>query len=256
MSAVRPPSTLNELVFTKTQLLRLTKPELELMLRLGLAVNELMLFQRFVGLITNSRPRAPAAQDIWLSQLISVLMCTTGKVFEALEVFRRHFLATPLGRDLRPNLTPEAQIAIDTLAGIGGRDSLLADVRNLYSFHFHNDEDLSPFLEHLDADAPLSLYYGLCDANVLHHFAVEPLLTSLMKTTGSNDGEAAIVRIVGDIQLATHAFHTFVRGVGEGLMAKMGPLQLNEHLIEPCDVGVIDEQRFPTLLTPAFPAAS
>lgn len=97
-----------------------------------------------------------------------------------------------------------------------------ADVRNLYSFHFHNDEDLSPFLEHLDPSAPLSLYFGLCDANVLHHFAVEPLVTSLMKTTGANDGEGAIVRIVREIQRATQAFHQFARAVGEAFFAKIG----------------------------------
>jgi hypothetical protein len=250
-AGARPPSILREVTFTKTQLLRLSKAELELILRLGLAVNELMLFQRFVGLITNSRPRASAAQDIWLSQLISALMCSTGKVFEALQVFHRHFLATPLGRDLIPHLPAEAQTAIDTLTRLRGRNSLLADVRNLYSFHFHNDADLSPFLEHLDADAPLSLYYGLCDANVVHHFAVEPLVTSLMKTTGADDGEGAIVRIVGEIQRATQAFHQFVRAIGEALFAKIGRLQVKEHVIDSSDVGVIDEQRFPTLITPA-----
>ncbi len=120
------------------------KPELELLLRLGLAVNELMLFQRVVGAITNSRPRADAAQDIWLSQLLTALMCSTGKVFEALEVFRRHFLSSSIGRDLRPMLSQEAQSAIELLSKMGGNNSLLAEVRNLYSFHFHNTEDLSP----------------------------------------------------------------------------------------------------------------
>src|SRR4051812_13318899 len=71
---------LHEMAFTKRQLMQLSKPELELLLRLGLAVNELMLFQRFVGLITNSRPQADAAQDIWLAQLVTALMCSTGKV--------------------------------------------------------------------------------------------------------------------------------------------------------------------------------
>jgi hypothetical protein len=140
--------TLNEVAFTKQQLTQLTKPELELVLRLGLAVNELLLFQRFVGLITNSRPRADAAQDIWLAQLVTALMCSTGKVFEALEVFRRHFLSAPLARDLRPTLSKEAQDAIEVLSAMGRRDYLLANVRNLYSFHFHNDQDLSPYLDH------------------------------------------------------------------------------------------------------------
>jgi hypothetical protein len=129
--------------------MQLTKPELELLLRLGLAVNELLLFQRFVGLITNSRPRAEAAQDIWLAQLVSALMCSTGKVFEALEVFRKHFLNVPLGRDLRPRLSQEAQSATEVLCAIGGRNSLLARIRNLYSFHFHNEKHLSPYLDTL-----------------------------------------------------------------------------------------------------------
>jgi hypothetical protein len=245
---------LREVTFTKAQLLQLTKSELELILRLGLAVNEMFLFQRLVGAITNSRPQAPAAQDIWLSQLIAALMCCTGKVFEALEVFRRHFLASPLGRELRPMLSNEAQDAVGLLSRIGGANSLLADVRNLYSFHFHNDEDLSPFLDHLDMNSSLSLYYGLCDANTTHHFAVEPLVTSLMRTTGAANVGEAISRIIGEIQPATRAFHQFVRGIEEKFFEKMGPLNFKQHSIDPIAVGIIGEQRFPTILVPSLPA--
>lgn len=247
--------TLHEVAFSKEQIMQLTKPELELMLRLGLAVNELLLFQRIVGLITNSRPGADAAQDMWLAQLVTALMCTTGKVFEALEVFRKHFLGAPLGRELRPTLSQETQAAVEVLRALGGRDSLLANIRNLYSFHFHNDEDLSPYLDHLAGDAQLSLYYGLCDANTVHHFAVESLVTSFMRTTEARSGEEAIVRVVNEIQAATQAFHKFVMGVEERLFQKIGPLRINSHSIDAADVGVIEQQRFPTLIRPGEPVA-
>ncbi len=127
---------------------------------------------------------------------------------------------------------------------------MLANIRNLYAFHFHNGRDLSPFLEHLPDDAPLSVYYGLCDANTVNHFALEPFITSLMHTTRAANGDEAIVRIVRELQVATMAFHRLVRGVGEILFTKMGSLQVHEHQIDQRDVGVIDQQRFPTVIKP------
>ena len=82
-----------------------------------------MLCHRLVGAVSNSRPTADAAQDIWLSQLITTLMLSTGKVFEALEVFRRHFLihrsAVTFGlfsrKKLRLPLTYYAALAVGIL---------------------------------------------------------------------------------------------------------------------------------------------
>ncbi len=72
-----------------------------------------------------------------------------------------------------------------------------------------------------------------------------------MRTTGTTSGEQAIVRIIEEIQPATRAFHQFVIGIEEKLFEQIGALSLTDHNIDLIDVGIMEEQRFPTLIAPA-----
>jgi hypothetical protein len=242
--------TVHELRFTRAQLRRLSNAELELLLRLGLAVNELMVFQRWLSSILASEPRTEALKDIWLAQVMTALMSLAGKVFEALEVFRTGYLQQPLGHEYQDRVSPDAEAAIRHLRATGGRNSKLADIRNFFSFHFHNGEQLGPYLDHLPDDAKLSLYAGLCDANTTHQFALEPFLTSLVATLGVRASTEAFDAIRAEIRPTLNAFHAFVIWFAEQMFEKMGAVERLVHHPDASDVGVIEQQRFITLVTP------
>jgi hypothetical protein len=56
---------------------------------------------------------------------------------------------------------------------------------------------------------------------------------------------------VNEIEPVVHAVYRFVRGIEERLFEKIGPVRFRSHSIDPADIGVIEEQRFPTLIRPA-----
>jgi hypothetical protein len=143
------PPQLYELVLTKEQLTSLPAADLECLLRLGWATNDLMLFQRLVGSIVNSEPISNVARDVWLVQLTTAIISLAGKTFEALDVFQRFFLKNPMGLEYREKMSAEGVAALEELRSSIGKNGPLAAVRNQFSFHFHRDNELSGFLNHL-----------------------------------------------------------------------------------------------------------
>lgn len=241
---------LTEIYFTKAQLLLLTEEERELFLRLGLAVNELMFFQRLVNAVLMSEPSGGAVKDIWVSQLFTAIVTLAGKVHESLLVFERFFLSSTLGRNYRPQMPQQANEAIELLRESIGRDSLLADIRNNFSFHFHSEEPLSPHLDAVAADSRLSMYGGLCDANTVHHYALEPFVTSFNATVERATTQEALKKVVSTIGSIVSAFNRFVIAYGDLMFEKMGACGKRIHPLESRQVGKMRDDRFVTLISP------
>ena len=128
----------------------LSKPERELLIRLGLGANELLLFQRLWGaMYYRSDSRSEAAQAAHAVQIDSMLLMLIGKLFEACENVNRFFLCTPVAKEYLPKFTAKQRAAVEALKklrGDGTSNKLLADIRNNFSFHFHHKSDLSGFI--------------------------------------------------------------------------------------------------------------
>lgn len=180
--------------FTKRQLLKLSKPERELLLRLGLALNDLLLFQRIWAAFYYREPKTQLAIEAHTIQSIGALLVLVGKIHEACEVFRKRFLSSPIGREYLRNFSPRQQTAVATLKKLLGSDNLVSKIRNSFAFHYH-DEDLSPFIDQLEDKDVLSMYLGDPDGNSMHMFASEPMLRSLLAATGEATPQAGLKRI-------------------------------------------------------------
>jgi hypothetical protein len=97
--AQAPAPRLGAVRFTKEQLMGLSKPERELLLRLGLAMNDLSLFNRVWTACYFRQPKSPLALKAQVLQEVSTLLVFLGKLNEACEVFRKYFLQSRVGRD-------------------------------------------------------------------------------------------------------------------------------------------------------------
>ena len=194
--------------------------ERELLIRIGLAYNDLLLLQRVWATLSVRQPESPAATDAHAIQAVSLLLILAGKVFEACEVFRRWFLSTEVGRDYLPMFSSRQKKAVDHLKALHGSSSLLATLRNSFAFHYH-DAPLTDYLERLPDERLLSLYLGEPDANTLNAFAAEPFLLSLLSTTGKETPDEALVHIQEVLGNALRAFGQFSAGVQLIALRKM-----------------------------------
>jgi hypothetical protein len=245
-----PSYELTEIFFTKEQLFRLSDEERELVLRLGLVVNELMFFQRVLGSVLVSEPRSDVIKDIWITQVYIALMTLTGKVHEALLILDRFFVSSTVGRDWQPALKGSAQTALDQLRRSLGKGSLLADVRNSFAFHFHSSENLSPHMATLKDDEQLSLYAGMCDANTVHHFALESVVTSLTVKTKSDSAADAFNKVANEAAAVIRAFQAFVIGCEEIAFEKMGAVGRRSHSLNDGIIGQLGKERFEPIVRP------
>lgn len=241
---------LRAISFKRSQLDALSDEELELLLRMGLAVNDLTMCQRQVVAVIHSEPRLDVLRDIWLVQYVISLLNFVGKMHEALLVFSKLFSASPVGKEYQSKLSQDGLAAVKELNQLMGTSNLLARVRNRFSFHFHTKDPLKPFLAHLHPDARLSLYFNQWDVNIFNHFAAEPYITALNSLAESQSTSEMLERLGATVLSAKKAFDAFFRAVAEPMFAKMGELESAVHPLEAADMPPLADIKYPPIVRP------
>jgi hypothetical protein len=172
-----------------------------------------LMLQRLWGAIYYRNPQTVWATESHAVQQASLLLILVGKIFEALEVFRTHFLSRPIGRSYLEKFDERQKRAVDVLKRALGSDGLLAMVRNDFAFHYHNTGHLSRFMSSWPDDRLLTAYLGDPDANTLNAYAAEPFLRVLMRRTGRRKPTAALRYIQNSAARVVGAFGTFVSAI-------------------------------------------
>jgi hypothetical protein len=213
---------LTEIRFTREQLLRLPEAERELLMRVCLVQNEVLLFQRIWAAFTYRDPKTPLAMEAQAIQALTVLLIIAGKVFEALDgVFRRQFLSSPLSREYLPKFSKKHLEALAFLKKVLGANSMLAAIRNTHAFHYLTDEPLSPYIEAMPDGRVLSIYLGVPDGNTMNPFAAEASFRALLKITGESTPPAALERIQDELGDTIEALFQWAAGVQLVALKKM-----------------------------------
>jgi hypothetical protein len=183
--------------FTKTQFMSLTHPERELLIRVGLGINDMLQFQRlWAALFFRAEAQSEAAQAAHAVQSTAILLVLIGKLFEAVETFDKFFLSSPVAKEYLPLFKDRQKTAVKALKRFrGDKHNLLAKIRNGFAFHYHHDDPLSGYIERRPDSSPLAIYMGDPDGNTLSAFAAEAFLSSLLALTGEQDIRASIQRI-------------------------------------------------------------
>ena len=234
---------LSEIRFTKAQLMKLPAEERELLLRVGLVANDVLLFQRIWAAFMYRDPKTQLAKEAQAIQGLTVLLIIAGKAFEAIDgVFNKRFLSSPLSREYLARFSKEHKRAYEYLKKLQGANGLLADIRNTHAFHFLNKIELSPYIEAMPDDRMHSIYLGAPDGNTMNAFAAHASFMALLKITGETTPEAALKEIEGELGDAIEALFQWTAGVQIvalkkmlGLKPPMRPRRIEEHEYLPQD---------------------
>jgi hypothetical protein len=191
----------------------LSSAKRELLIRIGLAQNDLLLVQRFWGALYYRNPRSLWATEAHAVQQITFLLVLVGKLFEALEIFRKRFSSNAVSRAYLKQFNARQLKAVDTLKAGGGKNNLLASIRNDFAFHYHDKRPLGRFMSSWPPERLLTMYFGDPDVNTLNAYAAEPFLRALMRRTRRRTPNAALRYIQNEAAAIIAAHSTFVAAI-------------------------------------------
>jgi hypothetical protein len=220
--------------FTKAQFMSLSLAERELLIRIGLAQNDLLMMQRLWGALYYRSPTSVAAADAHAVQQVTLLLVLVGKLYEALETFRTGFLSIELSRRYLAKFNERQREAVNVLKRALGTSQLIARVRNDFAFHYHKSGRLSRFMTSWTNDRLLTMYFADPDANTLNAYAAEPFLRALMRRTGRRTPTAALRHIQNTAAKIIAAHSTFVGAVQ---LAALRSMFNGNHRPEELDIG-------------------
>lgn len=166
-------------------------------------------------------PKSVSATEAHAVQQVTFLLIIVGKLFEALEIFRKRFLSHKISRTYLKLFNARQNEAVAKLKAALGKSNLIASIRNDFAFHYHDSRPLSSFMASLKPDRLLTMYLGDPDANTLNAYAAEPFLRALMRRTGRRTPSAALRHIQNEAAAIIAAHSTFVAAIQVIMVKKM-----------------------------------
>jgi hypothetical protein len=128
---------------TKEKLAAMPADERQLLLLLGHAANEINVLQKLILMALQPTPELKFVDHVQAGQVFVLMRTLIGKLHEAWELFVKRFQSAPqISAKYLPKLNTEATTALDGLKKHFGKQSPLTRIRNGFSFHYHDKEDL------------------------------------------------------------------------------------------------------------------
>jgi hypothetical protein len=205
--------------------MKLPAEERELLIRVGLVANDVLLFQRIWAAFIYREPKTSLAIEAQAIQALTVLLIIAGKVFEAVDgVFNKRFLSSQISREYLARFSKEQKLAFEYLKKLQGANCMLADIRNTHAFHYLNKIELSPYVEAMPDDQIHRIYLGDPDGNTMNAFAAHASFMALLKITGETTPPAALERLQDELGDTIEALFQWAAGVQLVALKKMlGP---------------------------------
>lgn len=186
-----------EITLTKQQLLSLPEKERPLFFQLGHVFNEISFLNKLLIMVSHTEAAGLERKGMTVQSMI-VARIFIGKAFEAWRMLEKELLKTKLMLDLDQHLPDEAKQALQYLKRYFGGTSLLATIRNKFSFHYlseHIDEVMSAVPD----EKEFKLVLGDSHANTLHDFAEEVVSFGMLQKTHAESAQGAMNNIIGDL---------------------------------------------------------
>jgi hypothetical protein len=248
MSQIQEPKIF-PIRFTKGQFMALSAPERELLIRVGLAMNDLSILQRLWLVIMLTEPKSETAQIASSTYGASLFLLIVGKVFEACEVFRKWFLSSPIAKEYLAVFNGEQLSAVERLKEILGSSSVLAKIRNSFAFHYH-DAELGTYLDAIPDQQEMLNLIGDPAGNSVRSYAAEPFIASCLDVMGANSAAEALDAANSTISDAVAAFSIFATAIEVVAFRKIfpEPIEVDPSKLDPSDYQAGADIRFPAFV--------
>jgi hypothetical protein len=226
----QPMTEIYQVDLTKRQLEAMRGAERRLLLLLGHAINEINVFQKLVLMSGQGTHSRTFVDHVQAGQTLILMRTLIGKLCEAWDLFRVRFLSErQLSTLYLPRLHADALAALESLKQHFGTQSPLTLIRNRFSFHYKDENDLvERSFQEIPDDESWHLYLSNMEGNCFFdasELVVQSGVTKLANQT-PDDAEpflAATARSFGALcDLTIAASHQIQTLVGECITEIVG----------------------------------
>lgn len=233
----------------KEQLQKLTVAERSLFLLLGHASNQINTLWKLVIVLTNDGAKDLVEQKVSAAQTQIFVRLLIGIMREALKLIEKRFLASPLGKEYVPRLSPQATEALGRLKKrFSARDKFVV-IRDNFAFHHPTPDDMEAAFQLAvksdGDDTDWCMYVQDALLNSFFFVSDHVLVHGMANAMGETDVNEAHRKLLGDIAPIANDLSTFAFGFAEAIFRKYFG-ELNATLVaEIKDAPNIEDLRLP-----------
>jgi len=212
----------------KDRLRAMSKEERALFFLLGYAANQIILFQRLVIFSTNKTPSMEAEQKISGAQSQMLARFSIGILHETWKLISSRFLASPMGKEFAPKLSPAGQAALAELKKHFGGSNLLSKLRNNVAFHHPYESDMDAGFEAAindkNWDNDWNWYFSTATWNSLYFASDFVVLHGILTSIGETNLVEAQKKIMDEVNKVSRHMMVLLYALTEAFLAKyFGP---------------------------------
>jgi len=208
---------LTKINISKAELLSIPEKELELFLQLTNFYNDVNILQKLMVISNNSREKASQNEIVGISlssQGLFFMRIQAGKLYEGWKMLGEHFFNNQtFSEEYYKKGSPQSQKNLTTLKKYFGKNNLIENVRNTYTFHY-SKESSKNMLEQIIKARDLEIFeiylseeYGNCFFSIAHDL----LNTSILDDIEPNNWPKAMNKFFQEIIDNTKYFLDFTQ---------------------------------------------
>ena len=145
--------------FGKKELVKMTPEERGMFLLLGHLSNQVNVLWKTVIVALNREPAEPIDAKVSAAQAQILVRITVGLLWEGWRLVEKRLLGSKLGAEYVSLLDANAKAALENLKRRFGSSGTLAKVRNSYSFHYPDLDDLEAAFQQAAKEGPSKLFF-------------------------------------------------------------------------------------------------
>jgi hypothetical protein len=218
---------------SKDHLKAMPKEERTFLLLLGYAANQLSMLQKLLMFSSNKLPTAEIEQYLTAAQTQMILRFLIGTLNETWQLITTRFLQNLIGKEYQTRLDQGGKQALANLKRQFGASSLLYTIRNNFSFHYPESDDVEAAFEaacnDADLDSHWNFYVSQYGFNSFYFLSDLIIVHGIGKETRAADLVGAQVKLMQEVGSAVENIFEFskaftaavwLKNFGEEMLAK------------------------------------
>jgi len=130
---------IREVIISQLQLVRIPEPERVFLILLGHLHNELTILHKLL-IYSYSDNDLDVQRKAHTCHALTIARIYIGKLFEGWQMLQKDFFRSTLSKAYEPLLPDQTRLSLKNLKDYFGRQNLIYDIRNKFSFHYSSDE--------------------------------------------------------------------------------------------------------------------
>lgn len=169
---------ITKLTLTKKHIDLLPEKERIFFIQLAHLSNEITLLTKLL-ILSNNKSETEVINKAYAMQSSLIARMSIGKLHESWRLLEKYFFASKLCKVYEPKLAEDGFQALQKLKKYFGKNNLISDIRNNFSFHYPSFDEIKKQLKAIPDDTEFQLFLGNDYVNNNYYMA-EEIITNLM----------------------------------------------------------------------------